>query len=1087
MAKEYFEFSDRYREAKPAPLATNHTLERGKAFLERITRISVKDRAIALSIANQFDLYDYNDYKTSQDGKRRHVYCHSVRYLQETGETWQFIVEAPKTEKGYRYLAPAKIGNRAFFPAIPRDIREAISKRYGVKVPTDGSFWEWLKDHPEIPIFITEGGGKALSGLSHGFVAIAVYGCGLIHSPDLFPYIAGRKVYIALDCDTKPSAVRVVNGSLFKHLPMLSDLASPLGSVDVLSWDSQFKGLDDLLANCGATALEQAINGAISSDKWLDNRKIAIAYERLQANKIKADLTLDRLPTFAELQELHKTHPDIFLDGAKGLGKSERGGEFVRNADYSLLPVPLESLARNNSQRMSQGDRIVDYRTDCDRVNGQLIGGAGYVSRLSFCTEAIHGLKGHIESCLQRGAAVFNDELDLQLNSLATSSTHAQNGKRRINQALYWEMQIRAKQTLSVSADLTKYEAALWERKTGRKPFVIRVETPKKNYKVRVFGDAIALLFRDVKAAIASGERLIICCSRKSEAKFLQWLFRDYGAIAVHRDNANDPIFKGFFDSPNQWLRENNPKILIVSPVLRSGFSITHDAFDKVFCFYHADSISASTALQLSDRYRLPVPRYIYAAQSSGKYNHITPESILKTRKGRARAAGDDEINLIDEYDPYYHYQAADNWSKANFRADIIARLRDEVETVEIDDSKATKEDRAAYKALKDDFEAWQREQKLLSRNLTKAEYEDKKDRRDLSEADLLAVEKYRLANWSDTSPESVTIEQIERDDKGRKRKALERLEKQAFPILAIAADKTSKEVQAKWGAGYSQPDFTHLALAQKALEQIGVHEFLDFALAGNVWGDDTAIAADLASKLREQRNSELTTFTKFGKPKVTKIDKLAEAGIHLSCGKDASNNTYIGALLQWYGLKRDEKRITREKSRVRVYRLCQADLSISRDELSRRAARMIREGLELIPSHAFVERIIDLSTPFVSNTIERCGHPQTETGQTSQSEAVEIPDPPIIEAAIAPSPIAQTNIKEDLQPIAIAQQPITVFDIGKLAIDIRNGLKAVLDGFTLNEARKTVAMFAGQIVDPRYLRVAAIAENDLEPDMRFF
>ena len=70
MAKELFEFSDRYRKVKPAPLATNHTLERGKAFLELITRISVKDRAIALSIVNQFDLYDYNDYKTSQDGTR---------------------------------------------------------------------------------------------------------------------------------------------------------------------------------------------------------------------------------------------------------------------------------------------------------------------------------------------------------------------------------------------------------------------------------------------------------------------------------------------------------------------------------------------------------------------------------------------------------------------------------------------------------------------------------------------------------------------------------------------------------------------------------------------------------------------------------------------------------------------------------------------------------------------------------------------------------------------------------------------------------------------------------------------------------
>jgi hypothetical protein len=1029
VAKEYFEFSDRYREAKPAPLVTNHTLERGKAFLELITRISVKDRAIALSIVNQFDLYDYNDYKTSQDGLRRYVYCHSVRYLQETGDTWQFVVEAPKTAKGYRYLAPAKIGNRAFLPDVPRDIRKAIGKRHGVKVPIEGSFWEWLKNHPEIPILITEGGGKALSGLSHGFVTIALYGCSCLASPDLLPYTKGREVYVAFDSDTKASAVRAVNNALNKHLPTLSQ---PTKLTKVVKWDSQYKGLDDLLTKRGVTALEKAIESALSSETWLSNRKIAIAHERLQANKIKADLELDRLPTFAELQELLKTHKDIFLCGAKGLGKSELGGEFVRNSDNALLPVPLESLARNNSDRMSDKKRgvFVDYRTDCDRANGQLIGGAGYVSRLSFCTEVIQALKGHIESCLQRGAAVFNDELDLQLNSLATSSTHAQNGKRRLNQALYWDMQIRAKQTLSVSADLTNYEAALWERKTGRKPFVIRVKTSKKNYKVRVFGDAIALLFRDVKAAIESGERIIICCSRKSEAKFLQWLFRDYGAIAVHRDNANDPIFKGsdtepnFFKKPNQWLEKHQPKILIVSPVLRSGFSITHDAFDKVFCFYHADSISASTALQLSDRYRLPVPRYIYAAQSSGKYRHITPESILKTRKGRAIATGNDEINLIDEYDSYYHYKAADNWSKANFRADIIARLRDEVELVEIDDSKASKEDRAAYKALKDDFEAWQREQKRNARDLTKAEYEAIKDRHDLSEADLLALEKYRLANWSDTAPESLTIEQIERDDKGRKRKALERLEKQAYPVLAIAADKSSKEVQAKWGAGYAHQDFTHLTLAQKALEQIGVHEFLDFALAGNSWDNDTAIASELASKLRELRNFEITTINKFGKSTVTKIDKLAEIGIHLMCGKDVSNNAYIGALLQWFGLATNSKKVPIDSKRIRVYSLCQADLSITRDELSRRAARMIREGLELIPSHAFVERLIDLSIPFVSNTIERCGHPQNETVQSTQNEFIEIepiPDPPNIEAAIAPIPIAQTTTKEDLQPMEIA------------------------------------------------------------------
>jgi hypothetical protein len=297
MAKEFFEFSDRYRDVKPAPLATNHTLERGKAFLELITRISTKDRAIAQSFVSQFGLYDYNDYKTSQDGIRRHQYHHAVRYLQESGETWQFIVESEKDKRGYSYLSPNKNGNRAFFPAVPSDIRKAIGDRYEVDVPLVGSFWDWLQQNKEIPIIITEGGGKSLAGLSHGFVTIALYGCSCLSSPDLLPYLHGREVYIALDQDTKASAIKAVNTALNKHLKPLSKIAN---SVTVLRWSNQFKGLDDLLASGGVVDFDSAI----SADEWLNNYKIAIASARLESSKIKADLVLDRLPTFAELQEI---------------------------------------------------------------------------------------------------------------------------------------------------------------------------------------------------------------------------------------------------------------------------------------------------------------------------------------------------------------------------------------------------------------------------------------------------------------------------------------------------------------------------------------------------------------------------------------------------------------------------------------------------------------------------------------------------------------------------------------------------------------------------------------------------------------
>ncbi|WP_425218351.1 DUF3854 domain-containing protein, partial [Tumidithrix helvetica] len=795
-------------------------------------------------------------------------------------------------------------------------------------------------------------------------------------SPDLLPFLKDRDVYIALDSDSKPKAKQAVNRSLSKHLKPLSELAK---SVKVVTWDSKNKGLDDLLANLGVEALEQAIASSINSDEWLFEHEVSIANALLQSEKISPDLELDSLPTIDELNELYKTYRDIFLCGAKALGKSELGGQFVKQSNSALLPTPLESLAKNLASRFKG---FVDYRTDCDRIQGRLVGQDGYVERLSFCVESIQAVKGHIENVLTKGAVIFNDELDLQLNSLATSSTHSQDGKRKLNESLYWEAQIRGEKTLSVSADLTNFEAELWKRKTGRTPYVIRVNTPKKTYLATLFFDLVELKNK-LDLLIAAGDRVIIPCSRKSDAKSLEWLYRDYGAVSIHRDNANEPKFKlrsdpkkGFFDDPNQWLRENPTKILIVSPVLRSGFSIKEDFFDAVFCFYHADSISASTALQLSDRYRPQVPRFIFAAKSNGKFNHTTPEAILTTSKFRAKASQIEGTQSLDETDPYLHYQAADNWSRAHFRADIVARLRDEVESVQIDKTHAPKKDRDALRVLLTDFEAWQRKQSLNADNWSEQFYEANKDRRDLTEAELLAKQKYELANWSDRTPKTVTIEQIERDKKGRKRKALERLERQAYPELARAADKKSVDIQSKWGQGIAPQDVKHYALTQQALEILGVHELLDYILAGNSWNEETEITAKLANRLRAERNT-----VRDGK----KVDALAEAGISLTCAKDGENNAYIGALLRWLGLqsKRSQQRI--DGKVVSFYKLCQADLAITRDELTRRAERAIREGLELIPSHSFVGKLSSCHRPFNSTHIERSVTPQNEVEENTK------------------------------------------------------------------------------------------------------
>jgi hypothetical protein len=367
------------------------------------------------------------------------------------------------------------------------------------------------------------------------------------------------------------------------------------------------------------------------------------------------------------------------------------------------------------------------------------------------------------------------------------------------------------------------------------------------------------------------------------------------------------------------------------------------------------------------------VPRLIYAAKSNGQHRHCKAQDILKTRKGRAIATGTNEIEFIDENDSYFHYKAADNWSKAHFRADIIARLQDEVETVSFNDLGVNPDESKDYAAKLKEFRALENQKLYESRNLSKPEYDSLKDRRDLIESDLLAVDKFKLADWSDRTADTVTLSQIERDKKGRKRKALERSLELFYPSLATKADKSSKELQEKWGYGIAHQDVTHRSLMQQALEVIGCHDFLEYALNGGTWHNGTQIAIELADKLRSLRNFEETKINKFGKAVTTKIDKLAETGINLTCGRDASNTAYVNCLLEWLGWSRDKPtHPTIDGKRVRVYSLCPDDSSQNLDDLTRRINKLRREGVQLTPANPFVEKLFSPVHTFSNSPIEK-------------------------------------------------------------------------------------------------------------------
>ncbi|MFN6565448.1 MAG: DUF3854 domain-containing protein [Nostoc sp. ChiSLP01] len=197
----------------------------------------------------------------------------------EDGSVWQAIVGIwdEERQRPYKYLAPTENGDRAFLPPIPPSIRKKIATKYGVEIPTKGSFWQWVKDHgAKIPRITTEGGKKGLALLSQGYLGISLYGCrcgnakteGEPAAPavtdDLADFCQTASIWlIAFDRDTKEKAKRAVSSGI-KNLSHSLHVTAHCWVEAVLWEPHQGKGVDDLIKNNGSGAFDNAYSRALS-------------------------------------------------------------------------------------------------------------------------------------------------------------------------------------------------------------------------------------------------------------------------------------------------------------------------------------------------------------------------------------------------------------------------------------------------------------------------------------------------------------------------------------------------------------------------------------------------------------------------------------------------------------------------------------------------------------------------------------------------------------------------------------------------------------------------------------------------------
>ncbi len=221
-------------------------------------------------------------------------------------------------------------------------------------------YWpEVLSDH-SIPLLITEGAKKAGCLLSMGYAAVSIPGVWngqvrgrLKDSIQQFSGL-GRKIYLCFDSD------QVSNPKVQKALDRLGRLLAAEGCVVfVVTWETRFKGIDDLCVEAGADAVYQAIAEALTFEEWKES------------NKSKTGKSQKRPEPATQEDEGNEGRPHFESSANIGLywvsfEKDEESGEMKRSR--TRIGNHLAPLGYLNSPDQDSAGLLLEFQTQRGQI-----------------------------------------------------------------------------------------------------------------------------------------------------------------------------------------------------------------------------------------------------------------------------------------------------------------------------------------------------------------------------------------------------------------------------------------------------------------------------------------------------------------------------------------------------------------------------------------------------------------------------------------------------------------------------------------------------------------------------------------------
>ncbi|WP_392530009.1 plasmid replication protein, CyRepA1 family [Nostoc sp. C117] len=608
-------------------------------------------------------------------------------------------------EKGkpVKYESPPKTPNRVTYFDVANPIWDRVAKRYLIKryhsllalrlldQLNPLIFWEWVKQHPEIPIILCEGEKKAACLLSLGFVAIALPGIwnGRVGKqdfderlhPDLVPMAqAGRKFIILFDYETSSKT----RWSVFQATVRTAKAIESAGCFcEVALLPGPEKGVDDFVVARGedANALLTAI---IDDAKSLKDYQRSYRAKKWGLSKYKPDVTINvkylsealcipeleekcNLPELYELEKEQlftpsiKGHPpkkESTDSGGVNSDKSKKSPTF--NFPKSGLVVLWSDMGTGKTELMrwwrdqnpdarflNNGHRVNLLKNLAERLRTAMYSDLGYTGlaqaqALSITIDSLHKLN---TQSLTYGC-IFIDEACQYLTHLLHSNTCKQHRAAILEVLEYIVYNAPLVVIADAHMDDLTVNFFLAMRPKGEVPYIIKNEWRNGERTIYWYeGDNSSALVAQISAALMLGEKVMVASDSKRFIKKLDKSFtinyeesnsekshtqKKYRIWSVHSDNSGSDENVAFIKDITNAVK--NFDALFASPSLGTGVDISQYHFDLVFGVFHGVSQTATECAQQLYRYRPKVPFHIWVAKRPPFGYKDTNASKIKER-----------------------------------------------------------------------------------------------------------------------------------------------------------------------------------------------------------------------------------------------------------------------------------------------------------------------------------------------------------------------------------------------------------------------------------------------------------------------